>query len=116
LKRKEIKFTVEQNEQNIPEKIYWEASDNPNEGLDETRAFVVGVWDQFHRGTMFIPLWTNEMEVFDMKRMCIEMVGLLSDTVKTATGDELMAQEMDDLAARLSRRLREEIKAANQTN
>lgn len=116
MKRKEIKFTIEQDGENIPQKIYWEASDNPNEGLDETRAFVVGVWDQFHRGTLFIPLWTNEMEVFDMKRMCIEMVGLLSDTVKNATGDDEMAQQMDDLAARLSRRLREEMKAAGQAN
>ena len=115
MKRKEIRFNIEQDDQNIPQKIYWEATDNPNEGLDETRAIVVGVWDQFHRGTLFIPLWTNDMEVFDMKRMCIEMVGLLSDTVKNATGDDEMAQQMDDLAARLSRRLREEMKAAGQS-
>ena len=114
MKRKEIRFNIEQDDQNIPQKIYWEATDNPNEGLDETRAIVVGVWDQFHRGTLFIPLWTNDMAVFDMKRMCIEMVGLLSDTVKNATGDEEMAQQMDDLAARLSRRLREEMKAEEQ--
>ena len=68
---KEIKFTVEQDTQKIPEKIYWEATDNPNEGLEETKAVMVGVWDQYNKGTMFIPLWTKDMDVFEMKRFCI---------------------------------------------
>ena len=109
---KEIKFTIEQDEQKIPEKIYWEATDNPNEGLEETKALLVGVWDQYHKGTMFIPLWTKDMDIFEMKRFCIEMIGCLADTIETATGDQVMFKEIDGLGHRLSQRLREEMQAA----
>jgi gliding motility-associated protein GldC len=108
--QKEIKFRIEQDAERIPEKIYWEATDNPNEGLEETRAIMVGVWDQFNSGTMFIPLWNKEMDVLDMKRFCIEMLGCIADTVATATGDDLMFKEIDNLGHKLSQRLMEEMK------
>jgi gliding motility-associated protein GldC len=111
MKPKEIKFTIEQDEEKIPEKIYWEATDNPNEGLEETKAIAVGVWDHFHRGTMFIPLWVKDMDVLDMKRFCIEMLGCVADTVRNATGDEIMAGQIDEVGMALSRRLQKEMQA-----
>ncbi|NBB18724.1 gliding motility protein GldC [Runella sp. CRIBMP] len=112
--QKEIKFTIEQDEEKIPEKIYWEATDNPNEGLEETKAIAVGVWDHFHRGTLFIPLWSKDMEVLDMKRFCIEMLGCVADTLRNATGDEIMAAEIDEVGMALSKRLQKEMQAVQQ--
>ena len=112
MSRKEIKFSIEQDADRIPEKIYWEATDNPNEGLEETKAIAVGVWDKFHKGTLFIPLWTNEMEVFEMKRFCIEMLGCVADTLRNATGDEIMAAQIDEVGLTLTKRLQKEMQAA----
>lgn len=112
MSQKEIKFTIEQDAEKIPEKIYWEATDNPNEGLDETKAIAIGVWDQFHKGTLFIPLWTKEMEVFEMKRFCIEMLGCVADTLRNATGDEIMAAQIDEVGLTLTKRLQKEMQAA----
>lgn len=109
--QKEIKFNIEQDDEKIPEKIYWEATDNPNEGLEETKAIAVGIWDHFHHGTLFVPLWTKDMEVPDMKRFCIELLGCVADTLRNATGDEIMASEIDELGMSLTRRLQKEMQA-----
>ncbi|MCU0341359.1 MAG: gliding motility protein GldC [Spirosomaceae bacterium] len=109
--QKEIHFTIEQDDEKIPEKIYWEATDNPNEGLEESKAIMVGVWDHFHRGTLFVPLWTKDMEVPDMKRFCIEMLGCIADTLRNATNDEIMAAEIDEVGMSLTRRLQKEVQA-----
>lgn len=112
--KKEIHFNIELDSQRVPEKILWDATDNPNEGLGDTKAIFVTLWDHYHRGTLSLPLWTKDMEVPDMKRFCIEVMGSVADTLVTATGDQAMADEIDNLCRTLSKRVEEEMKAAQQ--
>jgi len=111
MKKSEINFTVELDRENVPEKIYWDATDNPNEGLSDTRAIAVSIWDHYHNSTLKIDLWTNDMEVVDMKRFLIEIISGLADTALTATGDQAMATDIENTCRTLSKRLEEEIKA-----
>mgnify|MGYP002784189780 FL=1 len=110
MKKSEINFTVHLDDQNIPEKIYWDATDNPNEGLSDTRAIAIALWDHYHRGTMKIDLWTKEMEVGDMKRFYIEVLSGIADTVLTATGDQKMADEIENVCRTLSKHVEEEFR------
>lgn len=112
MKKSEIHFSVELDEKNVPEKIFWEATDNPNEGINNTRAIAVAVWDHYHRGTLKIDLWTKDMEVFDMKRFYIEIMSGISDTLLTSTNDKRMADAIEGLCENLSKILDEEMKAA----
>jgi gliding motility-associated protein GldC len=113
MKKSEIHFSVELDGQQVPEKIYWDATDNPNEGLSDTRAIAVSIWDHYHRGTLKIDLWTKEMEVPDMKRFIIEIISGLGDTALTATNDRKMAADIDALCAGLTKHVDDEIKANN---
>lgn len=112
MKKSEIHFTVELDQQNIPEKIFWDATDNPNEGINDTRAIAIAVWDHYHKGTLKIDLWTKDMEVFDMKRFYIELMSGIADTLLTATGDQVMADAIEGTCETLSKKLDEEMKAA----
>jgi gliding motility-associated protein GldC len=114
MKKSEIHFTVELDDKNVPDKIYWDATDNPNEGINDTRAIAVAVWDHYHRGTLKIDLWSKDMEVFDMKRFYIEIMSGISDTLLTATNDKKMADAIEGLCQNLSKMLDEEMKAAQQ--
>ncbi|WP_266366000.1 gliding motility protein GldC [Tellurirhabdus rosea] len=114
MKKSDIHFTVELDNQNIPEKIYWNATDNPNEGLSDTKAIAVAIWDHYHRSTLRLNLWTKEMEVTDMKRFLIEVIGSLADTIVTATGDQQMADEIDNVCRTMSKRVEDEYKAQQQ--
>jgi gliding motility-associated protein GldC len=114
MKKSEINFSVELDNQSVPEKIYWDATDNPNEGLSDTRAIAIALWDHYHNSTLKIDLWTKEMEVVDMKRFLIEMMSGIADTARNATGDQQMATDIEKTCDMLSKRLREEIKAQQQ--
>jgi len=111
MKKSDIHFTVELDNQSIPEKIYWNATDNPNEGLSDTKAIAVAIWDHYHRSTLRLNLWTKDMEVTDMKRFLIEVIGSLADTIVTATGDQQMGDEIDNVCRAMSKRVEEEYKA-----
>ncbi len=110
MKTSEIKFTITLDAQNIPEKINWEATDNPNEGIEEARSISIAVWDHFHKGTMKIDLWTKDMPVDEMKRFVIETIGGLGETLLTATGDKKMAGDIDTLCRDLTQHVEAEMR------
>lgn len=112
MKHSEINFKIQLDDQNIPEQISWSATDNPNEGIEETKAILVATWDPYHKGTLTLPLWTKDMEVLDMKRFFIEIVGTVADTSLQATGDNFFAQELESVCRTLSSHLKKEIVAA----
>lgn len=114
MKHSEINFKVTLDDQSIPEQIQWSATDNPNEGIEETKSIFVGVWDHYHKGTLALPLWTKDMDVLEMKRFYIEVIGSVGNTLVDATGDEKMASLIDNLCRTLTKNLQEEIKAVEQ--
>ena len=101
MKKSNIQFSVELDENNIPEKILWNATDKPEEDTSETKSISIALWDPTQKNTMRIDLWTKDMPVDDMKRFYIDCIGGLSQSVLTATGDEHMAKEMRALCDRL---------------
>ena len=106
MKKSTINFTVELDQNNIPDKIYWEATDNPEPGLAETKAMSVAIWDHTQKNTLRIDLWTKDMPVDEMKRFYIDCIGGISQNALTATGDEFMANEINDLCDRLVKHLK----------
>ena len=101
MRKSKIEFTIELDEQNIPEKIHWDADDKPDEGVTETKAISIALWDQTQKNTMRIDLWTKEMPVDEMKRFYIDCIGGLAQSALTATGDEYLANEMNALCEKL---------------
>lgn len=112
MKHSEINFKILLDDDNIPEQISWSATENPNEGIEETKSIFIGVWDNYNKGLMALPLWTKDMEVFDMKRFYIEVIGSIGDTLERATGDQKTGQLIENLCKTMTKDLREEIKAA----
>ena len=110
MKKSEIVFSVELDENNIPEKIHWNATDRPDEGLSQTNAISLSMWDHFNKNTMRIDLWTKQMAMDEMKRFYIDSIGGLAQSLLTATGDEYMANEMEGLCNRLVKHVEEEMK------
>ncbi len=114
MKQSEINFKIQLDDNSIPEQISWSATDNPNEGIEETKAILVATWDPYHKGTLTLPLWTKDMEVLDMKRFFIEIMGTVGDAALQATGDSEFALEVEQVCKKLSQNLKKEITAASQ--
>jgi gliding motility-associated protein GldC len=101
MKKSDITFTVDLDQENIPSKISWDATEKDKDAPSETRAINISLWDHELQNTLRIDLWTKEMTVDEMKRFCIDSIGGLSQSILNATGDEYMANEMNALCDKL---------------
>ena len=91
----EINFTIELDQNRVPEKINWTA---PDGGItqEETKAILVSVWDSKAQETLRIDLWTKEMPVDEMKLFFHQTLVAMSDTFFRATQDQKMTDTMKD--------------------
>ncbi len=94
MKRSEIKLVVELDEEQIPEKIFWDANEKDQKGLTETKSVSLSLWDHHNKNTMRIDLWSKDMPVDEMKHFYIDCLGGLAQSILTSTGDEYMNQEI----------------------
>ena len=101
MKKSTINFTIQLDQHNIPEKIFWEATDQPDPGLAETKSISVALWDHLQKNTLRIDLWTKDMPVDEMKRFHIECLGGIAQSILSSTKDEYMSNEINGLCDRL---------------
>jgi gliding motility-associated protein GldC len=106
MKKSTIQFTVELDQNNVPERILWDATDKPEGGSSETKSISIALWDHLQKNTMRIDLWAKDMPVGDMKKFYIDCIGGLSQSVLTSTGDEVMVREIQTLCDRLVEHLK----------
>jgi gliding motility-associated protein GldC len=106
MKKSTISFTIELDDNNIPERILWDATDKPDPGLSETKSISVSLWDHAQKNTLRIDLWAKDMPVEDMKRFHIECLGGLAQSVLSSTQDEVMSTEINALCERLVEHLK----------
>jgi gliding motility-associated protein GldC len=110
MKKSTINFTVELDQNNFPDKIYWEATEKADADLSETKSISIALWDHVQKNTLRIDLWTKEMPVLEMKRFFVDCIGGLGQSILTSTGDEFMAKETNALCERLVTHLQSENK------
>ena len=108
MRKTEIKFEIELDQNNVPEKIYWDATDKPDHTLTETKSISIAVWDNAQKNTLRIDLWAKDMPVDEMKRFYIECLGGMAQSVLQSTGDEYISNEMNTLCDRLVAHVRKE--------
>src|SRR4051812_4503060 len=108
MKKSNINFTVELDTNNVPDKIFWEATDKPDPELSETKAICIALWDHLQKNTLRIDLWAKDMPVDEMKRFYIDCLGGLGQSILSATGDEFMASETQALCERLVEHVKSE--------
>ena len=112
MKTSEIKFTIQLDDHNVPNTIFWEATDKKPAGKEEAKAISVSLWDSTQKNTLKIDLWAKDMPVDDMKRFYVEAIGGMAESIKNATGDDVMVSEINDLCERLGKYLEKDSKSA----
>lgn len=108
MKKSTINFIVHLDKQNVPEKIFWDATEKPDPGLTETKSISIALWDHKEKNTLRIDLWSKDMPVDEMKRFYIDCIGGIAQSILSSTGDETMANETNALCERLVEHLKKE--------
>jgi gliding motility-associated protein GldC len=104
----EIKIQIKLDENRVPEKLFWSAEEG---GVDseESKAFMLSVWNSDDKATKCIELWTKDMPVDEMKIFFHQTLMSMTETFQRATGDEKMAATMKDFCDYFAEKL--ELKA-----
>ena len=107
--KSKIVFDVELDKDNVPEKISWSATDNPQGNVaEETKAVSIALWDQKQKHSLRIDLWSKDMPIDEMKRFYVECMAGLGDSVMRSTDDEKMSGMIHDLCKNLVEHLNKE--------
>lgn len=101
----EIKFTIELDENKIPEKLKWDAQDGGISNED-TKAFLISVWDSKQKETLKMDLWTKDMPLEEMKYFFHQTLLSMSDTFYRATNDDKMTATMRDFCDYFAEKLK----------
>ena len=96
MKESEINLRIKLDDKNVPEKIYWNASDKEDQGEEETKSVSLNIWDQLNSNTLRIDLWTKDMPVDEMKQFFHQTLVSMASSFESATNDEKMSATMRD--------------------
>lgn len=90
-----INIEITTNENNIPEKISWNAKDGGVENA-EAKAMILSFWDEKANAAMRIDLWDKEMNVHEMKKFFHQTLLTMADSFERATGENKICEDMRD--------------------
>ena len=105
MKKSEINFTVSLDENHVPERIDWSATDTGEEEKKEAKAMIVSLWDAKENNTLRIDLWTKDMMLDEMKHFFYQSIITMSDTYERATNDKEIAKEMREFGKMIGEKM-----------
>lgn len=100
MKKSMIAFEIDLDENNLPDKIIWKASDSDNKE-NITKAIAISLWDPNQNNTLKIDLWTKDMRIDEMDKFLVDTLGGLAQSMLTATGDSYISKSINDLCENL---------------
>lgn len=103
MKKSEIIFTVTLDENNLPEKIDWVASEANEQST--SKAVMISLWDAKENNTLRIDLWTKDMIVDEMKQFYHQSLLSMADTFERATGEVEASKEMRSFAQHFAEKM-----------
>ncbi len=86
-KTSKIIFNIELDDNNLPEKISWQADDAGFNGFREAKTLFLSLWDKEDSVTMGLDLWTREMLIEEMNIHYHQIFVKLADSYQRATND-----------------------------
>jgi len=102
--KKEIVFAVTLDENNVPEEITWNSSEN-DEDSEAIKSLLISVWDKKEKLTKRIDLWTKDMYVEEMKMMYFQTLMTMADGLERATGENEVAADMRIFGKKMAEKL-----------
>lgn len=82
----------------IPEQINWTASDSSADMAQKAKAMCLAFWDGADKTALRIDLWTKDMMVDEMADFYYQMLMGMADSLKRATNQEGLSEEMKTYA------------------
>jgi len=93
-KKSTIKIEVGLDENQVPVRLDWSASDMKGGSASECKAMALALFDKDHKDTLRIDLWTQDFQVQEMDRFMYQILRSLSQTYLNATQNKDLAEDL----------------------
>ena len=104
MKKNEINITITLDDNNVPEKIEWVAS---NIGAQNTsQAMLLSMWDGEAKNMTRIDMWTKDMMMDEMKQFFYQSFLSMANTLERATAEEEAVKALRDFAQEFGEKLK----------
>jgi|SRR6185436_2029710 len=103
-----ITIDVTLDEQKMPEKIGWKATETSSEEDRKAKAMFLSFWDGEERAALRIDLWTKDMMVDEMADFFYQTLMSMGDTYQRATRNGVLAQEIKKFAQAFYKKFQDE--------
>lgn len=101
-----ISIDVALDEDKVPEKILWQATDSTVQKKQEAKAMMLAFWDGADKSALRIDLWTKEMMVDEMADFFYQTMITMADTYQRATQQTELVTSMKDFAKEFYKKFR----------
>lgn len=112
-KQSNIHIQVDLNDQQVPEKISWQATDSPDSGTNTAKAMMLSFWDSAEKAALKIDLWTQSMMVDEMAEYFYQTFMIMADTYGNATQYTQDAESIRSFAKEFMKKFQERQKQEN---
>lgn len=102
-----ISIDVYLNEQKVPEKIMWKASDSNADMEQQAKAMMVSFWDGADKSALRIDLWTKDMMVDEMGDFYYQLFMTMADTFTRSTNMPELSADMKSYAKEFMKKFKE---------
>ena len=93
-----ITVEVTLDNEKVPEKILWSATDSTADMMQKAKATMLSFWDGEDKSALRIDLWTNEMMVDEMVDFYYQALMGMADTFDRATHLHPLVADMKTFA------------------
>lgn len=93
-KTSNINVAIHLDENNVPERMEWQADDSPDKGMQQASGMLLSLWDGKEQNALRIDIWTKDMRVDEMNFFFFQTIMTLADTYQNATQNEELARKM----------------------
>ena len=102
-----ITIDVSLNENRIPEKIIWNATESTADAALEASAMMLAFWDGKEKTALRVDLWTKNMMVDEMADFFYQTFITMADTFERATHQHELVDDMKNFAKDFYKKFRE---------
>ena len=95
MKKSQLKFDLQLDDNNLPHKITMNSDDKQAEDID-LKSIMIAAWDAKKMETLRVDLWTKEMMVNEMYIMFHQTLLSMASTLEKSTGNEKMSSALSD--------------------
>jgi len=90
----EIKVSVDLDDENLPTRIEWQATEAESAGPKPCQSMMLSLWDNDNKMAVAIDLWTRDTTVEDMNLHVYQVIHKLADTYRRATNNTALAERI----------------------